>query len=177
MLQVTSEHTIGAVEAAIRRAAHRHGASILTVTHVGQHLPADSGDAIVFGICAGELYGALLAADLRISAFLPCRIAAFSEGAKVALASISPLDFCHLLNRADLAPLAGPLQDLVMHIMRDAAQAPTDAVQSQAGAHRGGFGATEEQMNVRGSIPQRIDCRGSKVEDMAGTGGHDSRGG
>lgn len=177
MLQVTSEHTIGVVEAAVRRAAHRHGASVLMATHVGQHLPADSGDAIVFGICAGELYGALLAADLRISAFLPCRIAAFCEGGRATLASMSPLDFCRLLNRPDLISLAGSLQDLLMHIMQDAAQPSADAAQSPASAHRGGLGATEEQMNMRGSIPQRIDCRGSKVEDMAGTGGHDSKGG
>jgi hypothetical protein len=32
-------------------------------------------------------------------------------------------------------------------------------------------------MKVRGSIPQRIDCRGSKLEDVAGTGEHDSQGG
>jgi hypothetical protein len=32
-------------------------------------------------------------------------------------------------------------------------------------------------MNVRGSIPQRIDCHGTKLEDLAGTGEHDSKGG
>jgi uncharacterized protein (DUF302 family) len=177
MLQVTSEQTIADVEAALRRTAYRHGATLLTATHVGQHLPADSGDAVVFAICAGELYGALLAADLRISAFLPCRIAAYTEGRQVILASVSPLDFCRILNRPDLAPLAAPLQDLLMHIMQDAAQPEAGVPELAAGAHRGGLGATEEQMNVRASIPQRIDCRGSKVEDMAGTGGHDSQGG
>ncbi len=32
-------------------------------------------------------------------------------------------------------------------------------------------------MNARGSIPQRIDRKGSKVEDLAGTGEHDAAGG
>lgn len=177
MLQVTSEHTIGAVEGALRRAAHRHGASVLMITHVGQHLPANSGDAVVFGICAGELYGALLAADLRTSAFLPWRIAAYTSEGGVTLAAMSPLDFCRLLNRPDLAPLALPLQDMLMHILQDAAQIEAGAAQASAGEYRGGLGATEDQMNVRASIPQRIDCRGSKVEEMAGTGGHDSQGG
>jgi uncharacterized protein (DUF302 family) len=177
MLQVTSKHPIGEMEAAVRRAAHRHGANVLMATHVGQHLPSGAGDATVFGLCAGELYGALLAADLRMSVFLPCRIAAYTEGGRVTLASVSPLEFCRILNRPDLAPLAVPLEDLLLHIMEEAAQAGADAAQSSAGAHRGGLGATEEQMNVRASIPQRIDCRGSKVEDMAGTGSHDSKGG
>jgi uncharacterized protein (DUF302 family) len=177
MLQVSSKHTIGAVEGALRRAAHRHGASVLTTTHVGQHLPADSGDALVFGICAGELYGALLAADLRTAAFLPWRIAAYTDEGGVTLAAMSPLDFCRLLNRPDLAPLALPLQDMLMHILQDAAETRAGAAQAAAGESRGALGATEEQMNVRGSIPQRIDCRGSKVEDMAGAGGHDSQGG
>jgi hypothetical protein len=40
-----------------------------------------------------------------------------------------------------------------------------------------GIGATEDQMDVRGAIPQRIDRWGTKIEDLAGTGEHDSAGG
>jgi len=32
-------------------------------------------------------------------------------------------------------------------------------------------------MNMRGTVPQRIDNRGSKVEELAGTGEQDARGG
>ena len=39
------------------------------------------------------------------------------------------------------------------------------------------IGATEDQMNVRGAVPQRIDKKGTKIEDMAGTGEHDGIGG
>lgn len=39
-------------------------------------------------------------------------------------------------------------------------------------------GATEDQVNMQYTVPQRIDPRGArKVEDAAGTGGHDSQGG
>jgi hypothetical protein len=41
----------------------------------------------------------------------------------------------------------------------------------------GGLGATEEQISARATLPQRIDCKGSKIEDLAGTGEHDSQGG
>ena len=40
-----------------------------------------------------------------------------------------------------------------------------------------GIGATEDQMDMRGTIPQRTDRLGTKVEDLAGTGDHDSSGG
>jgi hypothetical protein len=40
-----------------------------------------------------------------------------------------------------------------------------------------GIGATEDQMDIRDTVPQRIDRKGSKIEDLAGTGEHDSAGG
>jgi hypothetical protein len=40
-----------------------------------------------------------------------------------------------------------------------------------------GIGATEDQMDIRGTIGQRIDNKGTKVEDEAGTGQIDSSGG
>ena len=40
-----------------------------------------------------------------------------------------------------------------------------------------GIGATEDQIDMRGTIGQRIDKIGTKVEDEAGTGQIDSSGG
>jgi hypothetical protein len=40
-----------------------------------------------------------------------------------------------------------------------------------------GIGATENQMNSQGTVPQRLDSHGTKVEDLAGTGEQDSPGG
>jgi hypothetical protein len=37
--------------------------------------------------------------------------------------------------------------------------------------------STEEQMNLRGTIPPRVDRQGSKIEMLAGTGDLDSPGG
>jgi hypothetical protein len=38
-------------------------------------------------------------------------------------------------------------------------------------------GATEEQVDMKDTVPQRIDRKGTKVEDIAGNGEHDSAGG
>jgi len=40
-----------------------------------------------------------------------------------------------------------------------------------------GIGATEDQIDMRATIGQRIDNKGTKVEDEAGTGQIDSSGG
>jgi hypothetical protein len=44
-------------------------------------------------------------------------------------------------------------------------------------ARTSSIGATEDQMNVTLQSPQRIDGHGTKPEDLAGTGSHDSQGG
>jgi hypothetical protein len=57
------------------------------------------------------------------------------------------------------------------------AKLPETVTKSQRDRTLSGIGATEDQMDVRGTIPQRIDRTGTKVEDLAGTGTHDSSGG
>ena len=37
--------------------------------------------------------------------------------------------------------------------------------------------STEEQMNLRATIPPRVDDRGSRIEELAGNGDLDSPGG
>jgi hypothetical protein len=39
------------------------------------------------------------------------------------------------------------------------------------------LGATEDLMDIRGALAQRIDRKGTKIEDLAGTGEIDSSGG
>jgi len=40
-----------------------------------------------------------------------------------------------------------------------------------------GIGATEKDVDMKDTVPQRIDKKGTKVEDLAGTGEQDSPGG
>lgn len=181
MLRVNSDRRLEAIEEALRRAAHRHGASVLSVTPVGQLLrERDSGareDAVVFTLCHHELFAALLGAEIRVAAFLPCRIAAYTQAGRVTLEAMSPIEIVRLLNRPDLVQFTGPLETVLCQILEETARPAARAAQASIPLHRGGLGATEEQVHVRGSVPQRIDCRGTKVEDLGGTGEHDSQGG
>jgi hypothetical protein len=178
MVQPGSEHLLDGIEGALRQAAHRYKATIEGMAHVGQYLRerAAGEDAISFSIAVPELYGALLEAEIRLSVFLPCRIVAYTRDGRVELETVSPVDFCRVLNRPDLAPLVIPVENLLRKIMKEAAT-PLAAVSRTVGTQREGLGATEEQMNTRGAIPQRIDSHGTKVEELGGTGELDSKGG
>jgi uncharacterized protein (DUF302 family) len=150
------------------------------IGHVGHVLAAEelqrAGDAYVFTICQADLYSALLLADIRFAAYLPCRIAAWSQGGAVTLAVASPKEACRLLNRPDLERTAEPLEQLLTRILEEAAKPMTHAAATVPHA-TSGIGAVEGQMSARGPIPQRIDRCGTKIEDLAGTGEHDSAGG
>jgi hypothetical protein len=39
------------------------------------------------------------------------------------------------------------------------------------------LGATEDQINLRAMVPQRTDQTGTKIEDLAGTGEYEAKGG
>jgi len=161
MLQIRSVRRLDQVENGLRHAAERHGASVVAVSQMGA-------EALTFTLCLSALYDPLLAADPRFAAFLPIRIAACAHGGAVTLETVSPREFCRILHRPDLERLAMPLEDSVHAILEDWAgrhAPPAEHV------------ATEDQINMRAALPQRIDCHGTKVEELAGTGVHDAQGG
>ena len=156
------------VEGALRRAVRRRRASI--------SLSEPAGPGVVFAVLQPDLYVKLLAADMRCSAFLPCRIAAYADRENVRLAAASPVEFCRTFDRRDLEGLAGAAEALLNDLLDEVARPATMATGSGVG-EMPALGATEDQVNMRGTLPQRIDNRGSKLEEMAGTGEHDSPGG
>jgi hypothetical protein len=165
MLQIRSIHRLNQIEIALRLAAERHGGSILAVSRV-------SPDADTFTLCLSALYTPLLAADTRFAAFLPIRVAACAHGEASTLETISPREFCRILHRPELEPLAMQLEDALRAIMEEAAQ-PMARSASALAEHT----PTEDQVNMRAALPQRIDCHGTKVEELAGVGVHDAQGG
>lgn len=181
MLRVTSSLKLDGIEAVLRQAAQRRGASVVSVMHLGHLIrnkePGAAKDAIVFSLCHPDLSAALLGADLRLSAMLPCRVAAFEEGGSVALTAISPSEAGRALSRSDLETLLLLLEATLQDIMNEVSQPVAAAAHAPSVSRHRDVGATEEQVNARASIPQRLDCRGTKVEELAGTGEHDGSGG
>ena len=183
MIQVHSIHKLYEIEALLRQAAQRHGAGIQQVSSVGQLLREKghrtAHDAIIFALSQPDLYAALLDADIRFAAFLPCRIAACEQAGHITLQTVSPREFSRILDRPGLDELVLSLETSLCQIMEEAAQ-PGAAAGAATGSHfvhQSGLGATESQVNVQGTLGQRIDRHGSKIEDLAGTGKHDAPGG
>jgi uncharacterized protein (DUF302 family) len=181
MIQVNSTLRFEEVGAAINAAAHHHGASVLAVTDLGRLLHPDrralAHDAQLYTICQTELYSVLLSADLRFAAFIPCRIAVLRQPSGVTLETQSVKKFCDTIHRPDLDRLAAPLEDMLRQIMEEAAGASRRVHPSVTTHTSSSPGAIETQMNMRAAIPQRIDCHGTKVEDLGGTGQLDAPGG
>jgi uncharacterized protein (DUF302 family) len=160
MLQLHSTHRLDQIGLSLRLAAERHGGSVLAEGRVGE--------ALGFTLCFSDLYNPLLEADIRFAAFLPIRLAAWQRGSGVILETVSPREFCRLLHRPELEPLAGSLEATVLRVLEEAAHRPYISREHPA---------TEDQINMRAALPQRIDCHGTKVEELAGTGLHDAQGG
>jgi hypothetical protein len=82
-----------------------------------------------------------------------------------------------MLGRADLAELAAPLERALQDILEDASRPLASFARRRPGARPSTWAATEDQVNMRAALPQRVDCRGTKVEEEGGTGAHDAPGG
>ncbi|MGA3075729.1 MAG: DUF302 domain-containing protein [Bryobacteraceae bacterium] len=181
MLQIRSTVKLDDIELVLKAVAHRHNANVTVVSHLGQphHVHADGGprEALVFTLYHPKLYTSLLAADIRFAGFLPCRVAAWPEGDGVMLQALTPSGYCRVLGRSDLESLAAPLDGVLQRILEDAAHPLTASARSRPGVETSRWGATEDQVNMQATLPQRIDYRGTKIEDEAGTGAHDSPGG
>ena len=181
MLQTRSAVKLEDIESVMKAVAHRHNANVTVVSHLGRpHRVEDVGgpqEALVFTFYHPKLHTALLAADIRFAGFLPCRVAAWPEQDGVMLQALAPSEFCRFLGRPDLEPIAAPLDTVLQGILEDAARPLTVSARSRPGVETSRWGATEDQVNMQLTLPQRIDYRGTKIEDEAGTGAHDSPGG
>lgn len=168
ILERVSSLSLTEMEPALRRAARRRRASISAVESLGP--------ATVFSLSLPESYSELLAADIRFAAFLPLRIAAYEQGSSVILLAASPVASATTLDRTEVQELAASLEGL-LNALLDEVKRPMVFTARTGGHAESALGATEDQMNMRGTVPPRIDRRGSRVEEMAGTGEQDSPGG
>jgi len=165
MLQIHSTQPLAKIEAGLRSAAGRRSGHILAISRFDELMP---GDATAFTMCFTELYAPLLSADVRFAAFLPCRIAVCPKGDGYLLETISPCEFTRLLERRDLDPLAATVERTLRAVMEEAAHRTEPVLEHVP---------TEDMVNMRLALPQRIDCHGTKVEELAGTGAIDAQGG
>jgi hypothetical protein len=76
---------------------------------------------------------------------------------------------------AAVGAIAAAISDFKVVVERVGPAAATRG--AAPGAQGSSMGATEEQVDMKDTVGQRIDRKGTKLEDIAGTGEHDSPGG
>jgi hypothetical protein len=83
-----------------------------------------------------------------------------------------------------LAPIlaaVGAIATLVAHftvVVERAAPPPSGPGSTRATSSTDpSVGATENKVDMKNTVPQHVDRKGTKIEDIAGTGEHDSQGG
>jgi hypothetical protein len=74
----------------------------------------------------------------------------------------------------------GAIATLVAHftvVVERTGSTPGTSGGKGAAATDPSMGATESKVDMRDTVPQHSDRKGTKIEDLAGTGEHDSQGG
>lgn len=180
MLRRTAHKPLAAVENALVRAAQHRGIHVLSIFPLGRlfrpgELPPGQ-DAVVLTVCRPDLSARLLQADLRLANVIPCRLAAIEDNGAVTIEALSAAEMCALIGRPELETALAPLEAMLAELL-EAAAAPGPAATSVSSPSVYEPGATEGMVNSRAPIPQRIDCFGTKIEEIAGTGRHDAPGG
>lgn len=174
MLRMRTTLRLDQIEMGLRNSAERHGGSVLAASHISQLLQGQpvlkGADAVTVTLGFPELYAPLLRSDIRFAAFLPSRVALCESADGVSLEAVSPREYCRILHRAEVEPLAVALEDVLRLVMDEAAHRQPRGAEAE-------HSATEDQINMRATVPQRIDRRGTKTEELAGTGVHDAQGG
>lgn len=171
MINVKSALPMAAVEASLRRAVERHHTRLIAVNRPGgSHI-------VTWSVSQPALEAELLDADPRFAVFLPLRIAARPLDEGCALESVSPCELAALFHREDLEKLTRRAERWLRDLMEESSRPVAAARAASATISPFSLGAREDQVNLRDTVPPRIDSRGSKVEDIAGTGQQDTQGG
>jgi hypothetical protein len=79
---------------------------------------------------------------------------------------------------AAVGAIAAALSNFMVVVERaEHGPGPARTASTAHGGSGSGFGASEDQVDMRDTVAQRIDRKGTKIEDLGGVGEHDAKGG
>ncbi|MBI3665626.1 MAG: DUF302 domain-containing protein [Acidobacteria bacterium] len=178
-----SANSLEEMDICLRQAAEQHGCSIIGEYDLSSKLRdrgLSTGRKIrVYELCDPIAYSKLLERNPAMGAVLPLRISVHAMEGGVQLSAVSLASLGRSVEDPDMVPLIQEMEMAIREIMTAASRqhhgrAAAGPRKTDTYVHEG---AMEGQVSQRGQIPQRIDRLGTKVEDLAGTGGHDAPGG
>jgi len=78
-------------------------------------------DCVIYEVCNPHQAKQVLEANAEVSTALPCRIAVYSEGAGVTLATLRPTALIGLFQTPALRAVAEEVEEVLIHMMTEAA--------------------------------------------------------
>ena len=113
------------VETRLREAAASHKFGILNVLDIKETLKAKGIDfetpCRIYDVCNPQAAAAALAADLRISTVLPCRISVFADGDGCTIATVKPTDLLRTTGLPGVEELAAHIEKEIVAMIEEAA--------------------------------------------------------
>ncbi len=86
-------------------------------------------ECLIFEVCQPQQAKKVLEENMSVSTALPCRISIYEEGGKTVLATLKPTTLLAMFNTPQLKPVAQEVEDTMIKIMTEAAQA--DAIKHE----------------------------------------------
>ncbi len=123
---VESSKSLAELDAGLREAAQRHRFGVLNVLDIKQTL-SNKGvelgrECRVYDVCNPQAASKALAADMSVSAVLPCRISVFANADKLTLATVRPTDLMKATGLSGVEELANEIEREISAIMNEAAK-------------------------------------------------------
>lgn len=126
MLSVESRRSVEEIAQRMPGVAARHGFGVLGGYDFRKRLTEKgvpfARECRVFDLCNPEIAAQVLGAKMEIATVLPCRVAAFEDGATVRIAAVPPTTMLGLF-AADPAtlPIAKSVESTILTIMQEVA--------------------------------------------------------
>ena len=126
LYRIHAKKSLADVGRALEAAAQKHKFGILYVHDLKAKMEEKgvefSRDCHIFEVCNPQQAKKVLEANAEISTALPCRIAAYSDGDGVTLATLRPTVVLEMFQIPGLKPVAEEVEETIVAMMKEAAE-------------------------------------------------------
>lgn len=124
--QEKSNKPLEEIERALRESAARHRFGVIAVHDLRDTMKKKgvelNMECRIFEVCNPIQAKKVLEADGAISTALPCRISVYGSNGSYTLAAMPPTEMMKAFGKPEIGPVAQEVEDVIIAMMRDAAQ-------------------------------------------------------
>lgn len=126
LYRVQSPKTLEEVGRGLEEAAQRYKFGVIAVHDLKAKMKEKGvdfeRDCMIYEVCNPHQAKKVLEANAEIATVLPCRIAVYSEGDGVALATLRPTALLEMFSTPGLRAVAEEVEEVILKMMHDAAR-------------------------------------------------------